>query len=328
MMLDVIEMVTGHRITATSRQPNTYVSTHRDGEWHQVLQCHIFPHIYPGKKFGSKEYISVDMEAGDDMWVKTNPCTVLKRKEIKQRGWNSFKVRDRLNAMDVETKCDGVKSTKKLTIMEHCPPAMQQLQLHFPGKKQQSYSDDMKKTVARYTEIIKTAIKTGTRLDGIGPVSGKNMDWKSLMLLAESNLVLDFTHCGRHGSGNRALQVQAFYATCSDRRVKETLDAEFVALTVRENHQSKKVVKKNYPAYKGHELSAFTDIEKGTYRSRRTERWASHPNHRPSADAFPWTVVQPQPKDGTLFSRCGNMRYMTYEEQTAQLFWMGNLEAA
>jgi len=148
---------------------------------------------------------------------------------------------------------------------------------------------------------------------------------KSLALQA-AVIDLEFTFCGRHGSGNRILQVQNYYKRCSDPEVDRALKSIVKQLIRAEAHISENVVKKNYEAFKEQVMSAFTSFDSANWEQKFTDRWSSHPDFRPSSTDFPYTFVEPdETATGSLKTRCHDFRKLTIDEQNGQLFWLRNL---
>jgi hypothetical protein len=252
--------------------------------------------------------------------VKQDPEAALPKSETKQDIWQSDKRGKQLARVTVRVKVDGEEYE---TTLGKCPFAFaprEEFYLPFYGANK-SNTKRMKDTMQRLYDRIKTAIKTQTFDGGIGLISGKPMNQKSLEL--SSALDLEFTYCGRHGSGNRHLQSKNYFKPCDDPDVTKKLKTIVKELIKRESHINEKVVLKNYEAFKSGDMSEFTSLT-GSY--NLTDKWSSHPHCRPNSTKFPNTFVEPNEASSSLKKRCQNMHSLTIDEQNAQLFWFANLE--
>jgi len=319
MVVFGIEKITGYAITATSSQPNVYMSKNqRTKGWYQLLQAHVFP--FQGFKHGNKHCITANLKhVGKIMVAKLDPECALPKSETKQDIWQSDKRGKQLSQVAVRVKVDGDEYE---TNLGKCPFAFaprEEFYLPFYGANK-SNTKRMKDTMQRLYDRIKAAIKTQSFDGEIGLISCKPMNQKSLEL-SSAVLDLEFTYCGRHGSGNRHLQSKNYFKQCDDPDVTRKLKTIVKELIKRESHINEKVVAKNYEAFKN--MSDFTSLT-GSYNI--TDRWSSHPHCRPCSTKIPNTFVEPNEASGTLKKRCQNMHSLTIDEQNAQLFWFASLE--
>ena len=319
MVVYGIEKITGYAITATSSQPNVYMSKNeRTKGWFQLLQAHVFP--FQGFAHGNKHCITANLKhVGKIMTVKLDPEAALPKSETKQDIWQSDKRGKQLAKVTVRVKVDGDEYE---TNLGKCPFAFaprEEFYLPFYGANK-SNTKRMKDTMQRLYDRIKTAIKTQSFDGEIGLISGKPMNQKSLEL-SSAVLDLEFTYCGRHGSGNRHLQSKNYFKQCDDPDVTRKLKTIVKELIKRESHINEKVVLNNYEAFKN--MSDFTSLT-GSY--NLTDKWSSHPHCRPNSSKFPNTFVEDNEASGSLKKRCQNMHSLTIDEQNAQLFWFANLE--
>jgi hypothetical protein len=265
---------------------------------------------------------------GERMETTADPTQLLLPNEVKSNIWQSAAVADRLASLTAAVWVDGKESKGNLCVMEHCVPWVEQLHMHFPPNSgSASTTRPLQAMMKKLTERVKLLCQNSYE-GKIGLISGKPMVDSSLKVIANSDLGADFTSFGRHATGHRLLQVRYYYEDCADPAIKAQLNKEVGKLAKQENHVNEKVIDSNYAAYKEPKYASFTSLQGRTFRSKLTDRWSSHPDVYPAANAFPWTAVATLPADGSMHERCHDMRLLAPVEQNAQLVWMQELELA
>ena len=299
--------------------------------------------MFPLYEHGSKHYISPSVPVdGEEIWIKVNEDNLLDESFMKANSWTAgvaSKVNKQLSSTNVEIDIDGKRTTTALKTMPLPNKARKQACCLFYTKNTtQSVIHD---SMQLLNSILKQIIKSG--LDGT-PIRlnkkhfGKDLEYfyngtisEHLKMVAE-HCKLEFKYLGRYGSGVLKL------LSCNHIMEKLRGSSRAIALLKnmkadvlrQEDHDNEKVVLDSYTVFKSEKLRTFAQLHNPSfsrfevrqdYRSKKLERFSSHPHVKPTADGLlPTTFVKPIVNpEGSLKDRCGSMAKLSIVEQNAQV---------